>query len=355
MDPKNYKSLLNKKNVVAVAKGQKWTNGQNTKEEALLVFVEKKVPKGQLKASDVIPDKIDGHTTDVVGKTGAIKAQALTSRVRPVPGGFSCGHLWVTAGTLGGWFTDSEGDLVGLSNNHVLAAENRAMKAGAPWRGRQHPGHLTVQPGRYDQRNWRSNRIGFLKDFVKLVRNDNNQDSAIMKVYNPELVNPEIHTIGQPVGFNDNLQVGDAVQKTGRTTGYTTSQVIATDGVVHVQYSRHLGVLEFEDQIITNYMSAGGDSGSLVLDMGKNIVGLLFAGSNSISIHNKIKYPRDQWGLQIYNPNPIAESYSHTLTIDGVDEVVNQLGDMNALVERARSEAKGGANVSLSISFTASP
>jgi len=36
-------------------------------------------------------------------------------------------------------------------------------------------------------------------------------------------------------------------------------------------------------------MSAGGDSGSVVLDMEKNIVGLLFAGSDQTTIMNRIQ------------------------------------------------------------------
>lgn len=350
MNPKKHKDLLNKKNVVAVAKGEKWTKGKNTGEEALLVFVDKKVPKDQLSSADLIPEKINGQKTDVVGKTGTIVAQSFTQRVRPIPGGYSCGHLEVTAGTMGGWFLDNDGDLVGLSNNHVLANENNAIVAGQHFRGKERLGDTTLQPGVYDNRRWKRNRVGRLKSFVRLT-DKNFQDAAIFKVKNKAVVDPEIHLIGQPVGFRDDVKVGDVVQKTGRTTRHTTNKVIATDGVVRVQYGRSLGVLDFEDQIITNDMSRGGDSGSLLLDMNNNIVGLLFAGSNTVTIHNKIKYPREQWGLKIYNPNPLEESFTATLTVNGTNKTIPEMGDLNSLVAKSRKLAKEGKTVSLDISY----
>jgi hypothetical protein len=35
-------------------------------------------------------------------------------------------------------------------------------------------------------------------------------------------------------------------------------------------------------------MSQGGDSGAAILDMDRNVVGLLFAGSNAVTIFNPI-------------------------------------------------------------------
>lgn len=359
MNPKNHKDLLKKKNVVAIARGEKWTNSKNTGEEALLVFVEKKIPKDKLKSSDLIPDNIGGVKTDVVGKSNKIKALGiLTSKKRPIPAGFSCGHTKVTAGTLGGWFLDKNNELVGLSNNHVLANENDA-KATGEWTLTRHgrkvksPGNPIVQPGVYDDRYWRRNKnhVGHLKEFVKLVKQDNLQDSAIFKPLDPSLAESDLWKLGQINGFRDNLNIGENVQKVGRTTGHTVGKVIALDGVVNVQYGPKLGVIEFEDQIITDFMSEGGDSGSLLLDMNNNIVGLLYAGSSTITLHNKIKYPREQYGLKIYNPNPLAETYSATMTVDGVDEVSAEMGDLNALVAKARKLAKEGKSVQLNISL----
>jgi len=48
------------------------------------------------------------------------------------------------------------------------------------------------------------------------------------------------------------------------------------------------GVALFRHQIITTAISAGGDSGSLLMDGGLNAVGLLFAGSPFVTIYNHI-------------------------------------------------------------------
>ncbi|CAN5466593.1 hypothetical protein BH24ACT7_BH24ACT7_21160 [soil metagenome] len=83
--------------------------------------------------------------------------------------------------------------------------------------------------------------------------------------------------------------VGDIVKKTGRTTNFTTGRVISVDATVNVNYGGGK-VGKFVKQIITTSMSAGGDSGSLVLDTDNNAVGLLFAGSSVVTIMNNILF-----------------------------------------------------------------
>jgi len=107
-------------------------------------------------------------------------------------------------------------------------------------------------------------------------------------------ISQEILEIGKPVGFGE-VKVGDKVKKSGRTTGLTQGDVIATDGVVNVGYGETIAV--FEDQIITNAVCGGGDSGSAVLNENNKAVGLLFAGSSSLTIVNKIANVIDALGL----------------------------------------------------------
>lgn len=79
------------------------------------------------------------------------------------------------------------------------------------------------------------------------------------------------------------VEVGQFVQKSGRTTGYTTSEVIATDVTVSVEFG--VGqVAIFEGQTIAGDFSLGGDSGSAIFDIQGNAVGLLFAGSDTVTI-----------------------------------------------------------------------
>lgn len=94
--------------------------------------------------------------------------------------------------------------------------------------------------------------------------------------------------------------VGQAVKKSGRTTGLTRSAVSGLNGTVSITYENECAggtafTKTFTGQIlVTNTRSkflAGGDSGSLMVqDVTTNpkAIGLLFAGSTSIAVANPI-------------------------------------------------------------------
>ena len=122
-------------NVLGVAKGKKITNGVQTDEEAILIFVEKKKPiersaikrffLRRLHPHDAAPAQIEGVKTDVIQSGKIVAFQDPRIPWRPAPGGVSIGHYLVTAGTAGATVIDNEtGLLVTLSNNHVLAFSN---------------------------------------------------------------------------------------------------------------------------------------------------------------------------------------------------------------------------------------
>ena len=48
-------------------------------------------------------------------------------------------------------------------------------------------------------------------------------------------------------------------------------------------------IAQFADQLMVGSMSQGGDSGSAVLDETNRFVGLLFAGSDTTTIMNRIQ------------------------------------------------------------------
>lgn len=348
------KSFLSKKNVVGVGVGEKWTDGTNTHEPSLLVFVEKK--ESDLHYVDVIPSVINGIKTDVVGRSGIFKSHANTSKIRPIQPGYSCGHLQVTAGTIGAFFRDYSGDIVGLSNNHVLAAVNKGV-----------PGNPIVQPGIYDKSDWNNNIVGTLKHYRDLVKTGqlsfnaadwtgikgyNLEDAATFKMSDINNYNTSIPGIGEVADFRDVVNVGETLQKVGRTTGLTSANVISTGATVVVNYGNGLN-FEFRDQIVTGGMSQGGDSGSITLDSNKNIVGLLFAGSDTITIHNRIRYPRASWGLQIIHSVPLIESLTYTVIVDGVTQVNSYAeADFAKALADARALARTGKSVTVSTSFS---
>lgn len=298
--------LLDRPNVNAVAIGKKLVRGEETDETAVKVYVETKLDRALLSDDDLVPDQIDGMPLDVV-EAGAIQVgggqviqvgpQALRRRVRPAFGGLSVAHFRVTAGTIATGAYDANAfpgippRYYILSNNHVLANSN-AANIGDP----------VTQPGPVDGGTVPADVIGRLARFVNIRFHQGNDrpcnfvDAAIAEV--PfEDIDRSIYWIGH-VRRLGAAAVGMIVQKTGRTTNYTTGRVTDVNATVDVNYGSGR-VARFCRQIITTNMSAGGDSGSLVLDLDENAVGLLFAGSAQIMIANPIALVLASLGIRI--------------------------------------------------------
>lgn len=286
----NESKLSKNHNVVGTGVGKKWVNNTPTDDDAIIVFVKKKYSENTLRSqgASVIPKSVDGVPVDVI-EVGDIKPQGFKKKVRPIKPGYSCGHTATTAGTIGGVFIDKNGDHVLLSNNHVAANENRAKK-----------GDIILQPGPVDSRS--KNPIAKLKKFIKLKKRGNTQDSAICVIdpnlVKAEMIDPIYPVINQPLcGFGE-ASVRQHVQKCGRTTGYTTGNVMALNASFTIEYD--FGSAKFDDCIVLSAMSKGGDSGSIIQDMKSNAVGLLFAGSSKVTLANRFSLVRDYYGLELW-------------------------------------------------------
>lgn len=307
--------LAGRKNVVGAGYGFK--NGNE--DRALVVLVESKVPLEALSINDRIPAQIENIQTDVieVGEIKVIQPQEVDprGRFRPAPGGVSIGHYQITAGTLGAIVKDvTTGDRLILSNNHVLARSNLAEY-----------GDPILQPGTYDGGTLEEDQIAFLERYVPIdftgsatcsiakgvariinvvakllgaahrleaVRTQqevNIMDAALARPMDDSMVLDQILNIGVVEGSIEST-LGMKVRKQGRTTEYTEGTVIVVNTTINVNYGDQ-GVAQFQNQVVTTPMSAGGDSGSLVLAdrLGPILaVGLLFAGSDQTMIYNPI-------------------------------------------------------------------
>ena len=306
------KQLLKRANVVATGIGYKQTGGVKTEALCIVCSVKKKVPPSQLTVQDLVPAVVEGAPTDVI-QTGVIRAlQAPTGRFRPAPGGVSVGHVAITAGTLGCWVIKN-GQKVILSNNHVLANSNDAEI-----------GDAILQPGPYDGGSFPQDHIANLMQFVpisfqgdpsecqfanavvsvfnlgcrligsytryrvtKIQAEDNLVDAAIAAPLNVADVKDEILNIG-PIQGTVQGQLGMAIKKSGRTTGLTTGEIQQVDVTANVQYGAGQ-VAVFTDQLLAGAMSQGGDSGSAILNESNRLTGLLFAGSDTTTIINRIE------------------------------------------------------------------
>ena len=269
------REIFNYENVVGVGAGFKTVKGKPTRDLGLVVFVEKKAPKAELLARGIVPDELDGKKTDVV-EVGRIEALPFKGRYRPAFPGCSIGHYRITAGTFGCMVQDKRTHAFKiLSNNHVLANVN-AARIGDP----------ILQPGRYDGGVYPRDVIARLEKFVPLLSSWNLVDAAVAKPINLRYVIASIPRLGIPTGTAQ-ARLGSTVYKAGRTTQLRSGRVNAINASVKVGYGGGITLL-FRNQIFTSAMGAPGDSGSLLVDPYRRAVGLLFAGSSKITIHNHI-------------------------------------------------------------------
>ncbi|MCB0281082.1 MAG: trypsin-like peptidase domain-containing protein [Calditrichae bacterium] len=310
--------LFKKSNVVATGVGYKTTNGKLTGDLSIVCSVESKKSPGTLSASDLLPQSMDGIPVDV-NATGVIHALAQDPklRYRPASGGVSIGHYLITAGTFGVTVL-RDGKRFILSNNHVLANSNDASI-----------GDEILQPGPYDGGSRPNDVIGVLKDFVQInydgsggdpisdcpiansaasVLNaisaaagrksrlkavyevqaaENLVDAALCEPSNQNDISNDVVQVGAPNGIAE-ASLGMSLQKFGRTTEYTTGTVLQIDVTSQVSYGTGK-TATFVDQIMAGAMSAGGDSGSAIFNTNNQLVGLLFAGSSSTTIINRIQ------------------------------------------------------------------
>lgn len=134
-------------------------------------------------------------------------------------------------------------------------------------------------------------RPAYRMRFFKSLDQFNVVDCAVARPVNPGLVGDEIIEIGRVAGVGE-LREGLTVRKSGRTSGVTSGAVSATGVTVKVDLSDEESGW-FSDQVVADLLCKPGDSGSLVVDPDNNVVGLLFAGSDSHCIINRIQNVMD--------------------------------------------------------------
>jgi len=230
--------------------------------------------------------------------------------------GFSVGHPAITAGSIGARVVDGSGNVYILSNNHVLANSNDA-----------NIGDAALQPGPFDG-GTTADQIGTLFAFqaIDFSGGNNTIDAAIALSSPGDLSNatPADDGYGAPGGaifgdangdglFDDKAAMLNLnVQKYGRTTKLTHGQITGINVTVDVCYEVVIifciKSARFVDQLLIEpgTFSGGGDSGSLIVsdDVNRNPVGLLFAGSSTQTIANRIDLVLNQFGVHVDGGEP---------------------------------------------------
>lgn len=289
------RELLGKGNVLGVGIGYKMTGGRAMRELSTVVLVSRKIrPFSMLASYNAVPSTLEGITTDVL-ETGVIRvpptpvAPMRQTPIRPAPGGCSIGHYAITAGTFGCLVRKGYETFI-LSNNHVLADENRGAR-----------GDDICQPGPYDGGRLPEHKIAELESFGTIsFAGINKVDAAIARPMRLADVSDNIIGIGVPQG-TVRADLGMPVIKSGRTTGVTRGYITIIDATINVEYRG--GTARFENQLIVVApgFSRGGDSGSVVLidDGTRKACGLLFAGSEYVTVINQIEDVLSALGISL--------------------------------------------------------
>lgn len=290
-------------NVVGVGIGRKVVRGRLTGAKCIRLYVERKAPKEVIPPSLLLPTEITGVETDVIetGRFRPLQARKpfTKHRLRPARPGCSVGFQlddqpgFLMAGTFGAVVRDNAGLYI-LSNNHVLANENRL-----PLQSQ------IFQPGLLDGGSSGSDRIARLSRFVEIRRHQpNTVDCAIARVDKPNHVRavflPKVGRLRNGIPVEAREEMG--VHKVGRTTGYTEGTVFDINADITVDYD--IGPIIFQNQALIKgkqgSFSAAGDSGSVIVDQATNQpTALLFAGSSVFTVANHIAEVLLQLGVSI--------------------------------------------------------
>lgn len=264
---------------------------------AVLVLTERPLGKGRLPASleglpvvEEVTGKIVAMADHRAKQTAPIQLGTSGGWRYDLANGFCCG------GTLGSLVKKGTTQYV-LSNYHVLEGDivnggnGRKAVAGDP----------VVQPGLIDVgcNAGTAQNVASLAGIKSLP--GSNVDCAIASVISGMVrTDGSILDIGTLSASTVGASVGQAVKKSGRTTGLSRSSVSGLNATVSVAYENECAggsafTKTFTGQIIVRNNGSrflnSGDSGSLMVEdvtTRPRAVGLLFAGSSSTAVANPI-------------------------------------------------------------------
>lgn len=292
------RSIFEDKNIVGLGVAEKLTKGKKTGELTLCFYVKKKKAKKRLGSHKIIPPviSIGGRKpifTDVYELGGRFKALANFQKT-PIQSGFSVGNdESVDAGTVGA-IVSFNGTHFILSNAHVLASQG--------------VGDIditqTTYPAREDINQTFS--VGVLKHIVTFNSSGNSADAALAQINGGLNINPSISGAKPPYTVVD---PADQMKVIGR--GRTTSTIRGVVRDLHfsgpVEMPGDMGTIKFVDQVVCVGDVEGGDSGAIIVAKDtEQIVGLLFAGTDTEFLFTPIKAVRKSLDVnfQFINPPP---------------------------------------------------
>ena len=210
-------------------------------------------------------------------------------KYRPVQPGVSAASGEASAGTICCVVRDKSASnkLYFLSTEHVFSGQ---------------PGTAVVQPSPLDGGSAPADVVAHLvKALTPKINVENRVAGAIATIANRTLVNPNCFAVGAFTGVAD-VSPDDEVTLVGRTSGVAKGRVVAVDSVTSIWTGE--GSVTFSGLITCQgtaggSFSEGGDSGAPVVNARNELVGMLYAGSENVSIVIPIKPILDAFGVEL--------------------------------------------------------
>jgi hypothetical protein len=286
---------INTREVQGLAVGRKREGGKPTDELAIVVYVDMKRARRKLRKP--VPRRIripnlDTFETQIVA-IGQVAPLEYPDHVRPAMPGSSIGHYDMeTSGTFGLLVKKQPGqggratDLFILSNAHVLALDGLGVA-----------GDNVMQPGPDDI----SGASGMIAKLTQSIPFNyatrgwpNLVDAAIARVVGSGNATKKIRNLGfVPVGVSSQITEGMIVQKVGKSSDTTCGEVLETHAVIKYPLMKTAStwrMVRFGDQVRCDRFAVPGDSGSIVLNEQKKVVGMVAWGGVDASSFNKIDH-----------------------------------------------------------------
>jgi len=345
--------------VYDVAVGLKEINHQITDEIVFQVFVDKKINERELKPEEVIPKEIKGIKTDVHLKhTGAVLRgyfdgpEGDKQKYDTLKAGIMVG-FGIEGGTLGCFAKlKKDNSLVILSNEHVLI-------------GGRDENALIGQP-QYNRRcccccAYDEFRIG---QVIGKGINDSKIDAAIARVeagipHNAIINNAKSNGITLQIKGTASAVLNERVRKIGKLSGYTVGIITSLNGPVpgaapgggdkigqiFIKPDASETFVEFDNH--KRAFSAGGDSGSVVLNNNDEIVALLWGGNPEIDPDVDVTY-----ACHINQVLDAFKAKDLEITIENSLATISSSFIQSAKTETARTVALPGVEMKAKFSQT---
>ena len=263
-------------------------SGRRTRELTLKVYVERKLPRSELRVSAPRVLRVPWSRREIAIDVEEIGKMELHNEMQrsmnPAKAGCAIANFSRTFGTLGCLVKEPDGSqLYILSAAHVIANNTFGIQ-----------GLVVVQPG---VKGEPSRVIGRLQRWGELHYDNtkktfNNLFDAAIATLIPDAALQEIHDLGRPKGYSLDVKKGDLVKKCGAATLKTEGRVVDADFSCVFDYrnpdDNQFYSAGFYRQVLCERISERGDSGAAVLDGQSRVVGLIVGGAEKRTVFSRI-------------------------------------------------------------------